>query len=177
MIRLAALLSVCASTLLAQPSEPDGYRMDHYRAPVPAALEGAVTIDVAQAYLLWSSGAAAFVDVWPRAPKPDRLPEGTIWREPQRHSIPGSIWLPNVGYGALADVTDAYFRRGMKKATGDDLTHPVVLFCLEDCWMSWNAAKRALNYGYETVYWMPDGTDGWAFYDYPLEQVEAEPEP
>ena len=28
--------------------------------------------------------------------------------------------------------------------------------------MSWNAAKRALSYGYSRVYWYPEGTDGWA---------------
>lgn len=177
MIRVAVALAVMAAPVLAQPAEPDGYRMDHYRAPVPASLAGAVTIEAEQAHQLWSEDKAAFVDVWPRPPKPEGLPEGTIWREPKRQSIPGSIWLPNVGYGALADVTEDYFRRGLVTATGGDLARPIVVFCLEDCWMSWNAAKRALGYGYETVYWMPDGTDGWAFYDYPLERVDAEPEP
>jgi hypothetical protein len=27
--------------------------------------------------------------------------------------------------------------------------------------MSWNAAKRALEWGYKTVIWFPDGTDAW----------------
>jgi rhodanese-related sulfurtransferase len=27
--------------------------------------------------------------------------------------------------------------------------------------MSWNAAKRALSYGYTNVDWYSDGTDGW----------------
>ena len=27
--------------------------------------------------------------------------------------------------------------------------------------MSWNAAKRALSWGYSNVAWYPDGTDGW----------------
>ena len=29
--------------------------------------------------------------------------------------------------------------------TGDDKAQPVLFFCLQDCWMSWNAAKRALE--------------------------------
>ena len=37
--------------------------------------------------------------------------------------------------------------------------------------MSWNAAKRALEYGYSDVTWFPDGTDGWALQDYPTETV------
>jgi rhodanese-related sulfurtransferase len=41
--------------------------------------------------------------------------------------------------------------------------------------MSWNAAKRALSYGYTDVAWYPEGTDGWAFAGLPL--VDAQPEP
>ena len=37
----------------------------------------------------------------------------------------------------------------------------LVIYCQADCWMSWNAAKRALSYGYPNVAWYPDGTDGW----------------
>ena len=37
----------------------------------------------------------------------------------------------------------------------------VVIYCLADCWMSWNAAKRILAYGYSNVAWYPEGTDGW----------------
>ena len=55
---------------------------------------------------------------------------------------------------------------------------PVLFFCLQDCWMSWNAAKRALGLGYETVYWLPEGTDGWTFYDFPTEEITPrEPQP
>jgi hypothetical protein len=35
--------------------------------------------------------------------------------------------------------------------------------------MSWNAARRALEWGYTAVIWYPDGTDGWDFEDLPLE--------
>jgi rhodanese-related sulfurtransferase len=38
--------------------------------------------------------------------------------------------------------------------------------------MSWNAAKRAMEYGYSNVTWYPEGTDGWAFQDYPQETVK-----
>jgi len=114
----------------------------------------------------------------PQAPKPANLPPGTIWRDKPRNSIPGAIWLPNVGYGALADVTHDYFKRGLAKVTDGDKSHPVLMFCLEECWMSWNAAKRALEYGYTTVYWLPEGTDGWSLWDYPLEQITPEePQP
>lgn len=174
---LVALLGLSVTAVAQTVREPDGYRMDQYRGPVPDSLTGGRVLDPEAAHELWQSGEAAFIDVMPRPPKPKNLPEGTIWRDKPRHSIPGAIWLPNVGYGAIAEVTADYFKRGLEKATGGDTDHPVVIFCLAECWMSWNAAKRALEYGYAQVYWMPDGTDGWAFFDYPTEVVAAEPEP
>jgi PQQ-dependent catabolism-associated CXXCW motif protein len=35
------------------------------------------------------------------------------------------------------------------------------VYCHERCWLSWNAAKRAIRYGYRNVYWFPDGIEGW----------------
>jgi PQQ-dependent catabolism-associated CXXCW motif protein len=175
---LAALLH-CPPDAMAQPvPEPSDYRMDDYRAAVPATIAGGTVIGPEEAHALWQGGDAAFIDVLPQAPRPANLPKGTIWRDKPRDSIPGAIWLPNVGYGAIADVTADYFRRGLDKATGGDPSHPVVFFCLEDCWMSWNAARRAIEWGYAQVYWMPEGTDGWALWDYPLERVSPEePQP
>ena len=178
MIRaLAFALMLTPVAVLAEAPEPEGYREDEYRAPVPSTLKGGVVITTEESFDLWREGKTAFIDVLPRAPKPDKLPEGTIWHEKARLSVPGALWLPNVGYGRIADVTDSYFRAGLTKATEGDLSHPVLFFCLDECWMSWNAAKRALEYGYETVYWHPEGTDGWEFMDYPLEEVAPEPEP
>ena len=45
------------------------------------------------------------------------LPEGTLWRDKPRSDIPGSIWLPDTGYGELAPVMADYFRAGL--ARGD----------------------------------------------------------
>ena len=169
-VLLAALLPLA---VLAQgTAEPDDYRMDHYRGPVPATIAGGTVVGPEEAHALWEAGATGFIDVMPQAPKPANLPEGTIWRDKPRDSIPGAIWLPNVGYGAIADVTAEYLRAGLEQVTSGDTAHPVLFFCLEDCWMSWNAAKRAIEWGYSEVYWLPEGTDGWALWDYPLERVE-----
>lgn len=174
---ILALLAWPSWAVAQEVPEPESYRMDHYRAPVPATLRGAQVVDAEAAYDMWHSGSAAFIDVLPRAPKPENLPEGTIWYDKPRQSIPGALWLPNVGYGAIAEETAEYFKRGLATATDGDKDHPVVIFCLADCWMSWNAAKRALDYGYSRVLWMPDGTDAWVFRDYPTEALTVEPAP
>jgi PQQ-dependent catabolism-associated CXXCW motif protein len=53
----------------------------------------------------------------------------------------------------------------------------VVLYCLADCWMSWNAAKRAQEIGYSNVAWYREGTDGWFAAGLPLEETAPEPRP
>jgi len=141
--------------------EPDGYRTDGYRMPVPRTLKGAIVIDADKAEQLIKDNAAVFLDVYPRAPKPPNLPAGTVWRDPPHASITGTHWLPNVGYGVLSPEFETYFKTRLEKLTGNDPAKPVVFFCLKDCWMSWNAAKRAISWGYTSVHWFPEGTDGW----------------
>jgi PQQ-dependent catabolism-associated CXXCW motif protein len=96
-------------------------------------------------------------------------------RDKPRLNIPGSIWLPDTGYGALAPVTEDYLRKNLERATGGDPAKPLVIYCLRNCWMSWNATKRILSMGYANVTWYPDGTDGWT--DELLPVAQAQPEP
>ena len=168
-----APLSVSGQTI----SEPEEYRTEDYRAPTPATLRGARTVTTAEAEQVWKDGTAAFIDVLPHAPRPSNLPPGTIWRDKPRRNIPGSIWLPDTGYGALAPETDEYFRSNLARVTGGDKTKTLVVYCLRDCWMSWNAAKRILGMGYANVVWYPDGTDGWAEAGLLLRESAPEPQP
>lgn len=178
-LRLAAL--ALGATLLAPPPslaqvpEPDDYRGAPYHAEVPATLAGAHVIDDSAARALWLSGRVAFVDVLPQAPRPDDLPSGTLWIDRPNHTIPGAIWLPDTGYASLSPQEAAYLATGLAAATGGALDAPVVIFCLADCWMSWNAARRAVIAGYSRVFWYPRGTDGWSENGWPLAPVAAHP--
>ena len=146
---LAAFAAAAPLHAQEKPPEPNGYRNENYRTPVPATLAGArvLTTDEAEA----------------------------IWRDKPRLNIPGSIWLPDTGYGKLAEATEDYLRQGLARASGGDNAVPLVIYCQADCWMSWNAAKRVRSYGYSNVAWYPDGTDGWERANLPL--VESQPEP
>jgi PQQ-dependent catabolism-associated CXXCW motif protein len=157
--------------------EPEGYRTDNYRAPVPVTLAGARVLATGEAEAIWRAGAGVFIDVLPHAPKPQNLPAGTIWREKPRLNIPGSIWLPDTGYGTLAAATDDYLRHGLARASGGNRATLLVIYCQADCWMSWNAAKRALSYGYHNVAWYSEGTDGWQRADLPVAESRPEPRP
>jgi PQQ-dependent catabolism-associated CXXCW motif protein len=172
---LALLLVTIPAHAQEHPFEPEGYRSDNYRSPVPATLAGARVLATGEAEAIWRAGKAVFVDVLPRPPKPQNLPEGTIWRDKPRLNIPGSVWLPDTGYGALAAATEDYLREGLVRASGGDRTKQLVIYCQADCWMSWNAAKRALAYGYSNVAWYPDGTDGWQRANLPVEDSQPAP--
>ncbi len=111
----------------------------------------------------------------PRDVKPANLPAGTIWRDKKREHLPGSVWLPNVGYGILNAEVDGYFRRGLEEASGARRDTPLVFYCQTDCWMSWNAAKRAMEYGYTSVSWYPAGSDDWAKAGLPIEEATPKP--
>ena len=179
LLGLAIVASLAAANLVSgeegTPPQPDGYRLENYRAPTPSSLEGARTIDTVEAARLWRDKSAVFIDVMPQAPRPANLPAGTIWRDKPRFSIPGSAWLPDTGYGELAATTEAYLKNGLATLTGGDRAKPLVIYCLRDCWMSWNAAKRAVAWGYTNVSWYPDGTDGWQAADLPLEPAQPVP--
>jgi PQQ-dependent catabolism-associated CXXCW motif protein len=155
--------------------EPGGYRTEDYRAPVPDTLGGARVLSTKEAEAIWRSKSGVFVDVLPRPPKPPNLPAGTVWRDKPRFDIPGSIWLPDTGYGELAAATENYLKQGLKQVSGNNQAALIVVYCQAECWMSWNAAKRTLSYGYSNVAWYPDGTDGWQRANLPM--TEAQPEP
>jgi len=161
----------------AAPAEPSGYRMEDYAAPTPATLRGATVLDTDQAGRLWQTRQSVFIDVLPRPPRPAGLPASTIWRPKPRADIPGSIWLPDTGYGALAPAMEGYFEHALEQATAGDRGHPLVFYCKADCWMSWNAAKRAITLDYTRVSWYPDGVDGWVAYGLPTEARQPEPRP
>lgn len=177
-IRAVALLlfgTVLFSTQLKAIEEPEGYRTELYDDVVPDTLQGATRVSAVDVKRLMQESDALVVDVIPEHRRPDFLPEGQLWIPVPHKGLPGALWLPDVGFGVLSEVTEKYFTTHLQSATGGDLNHPVVFYCRQDCWMSWNAAKRALTYGYTQVYWFADGVDDWEFEDFEFENLIAAP--
>ena len=156
----AALAVVLAGAAQAQVPEPPSFHGEPYRSETPATLAGAQVIDAAEAMRLHGQGVP-FIDVLPRQARPEGLPEGTLWNAPPHLSIPGAIWLYDTGYDRLAPAEQARLAEGLARLSGGDKAAPLVIFCKRDCWMSWNAAKRAVALGYRGVIWFPDGVEGW----------------
>ncbi|HEV2541976.1 MAG TPA: rhodanese-like domain-containing protein [Methylobacterium sp.] len=179
-MRRAALTAALGLAVLAGAARADfdsdettGYRVQNYRAPVTRPVEAGERIDIAALDRLRDEGAV-LIDTMPQRGGYD--PATGAWRiVDRRETIPGATWLPETGRGRLEPRLAAYFARHLARLTGGDRGRPIVFFCLADCWMSWNAVKRAAALGYTRLYWFADGTDGWTDTERPL--VEAVPPP
>jgi PQQ-dependent catabolism-associated CXXCW motif protein len=62
---------------------------------------------------------------------------------------------------------DRYFRTALEAVSLGRKDRKLVFYCEAKCWMSWNAAKRAVAYGYTAVYWFPGGMQAWTEAGYP----------
>ncbi|WP_395014671.1 PQQ-dependent catabolism-associated CXXCW motif protein [Dongia sp.] len=156
-----------AGPAVAEVPEPADYRQGDYRAEVPATLMGATVVDAKQVHAMMVKEAVVVIDVLPQPPRPAELPATTLWHPPARHDIPGSIWLANVGFGALSAEMEGYFRKALEAVSLGAKDRKLVFYCEASCWMSWNAAKRAVEYGYTAVYWFPGGMQAWSEAGYP----------
>lgn len=154
--------------------EPDAYRADDYDAPVPHTLAGAETVTALDVAKLVERGAIV-VDVVPAHRAPSALPEGQLWLPPPHEGIPGALWLPDTGFGTLDPLTERYFLEHLERASGGHRDRPLVFYCRIDCWMSWNAARRALEAGYTNVHWFRDGIDDWRFEGFETEALAPAP--
>jgi PQQ-dependent catabolism-associated CXXCW motif protein len=133
-------------------------------APAPATLAGTRVLTTKQAETHLPRRHSVFHRCAAAHP-------GTIWRaaqHPEQHLAAGH------GYGPLAAATEDYLRRTCPRVRRQQ-REAVRDYCQADCWMSWNAAKRVLSYGYPNVAWYPEGTDGWQRANLPV--AESQPEP
>jgi len=171
--------TVRSNSIAADAPLPDGidaetgFRMERYRAPVPDSLPGAETVNTQRAKQLQQSGQVVFIDVYPpRGLGADPL-DGRWLTSETRENIENSVWLPEVGRGYLESEHIDYFQRNLARLDNGDQGTAFLFYCTADCWQSWNAARRALLWGYNNIFWYPDGTDGWAEENLPV--VTAEP--
>ena len=138
-----------------------GYRIARYRAPVRDTPPGGKRIWVDELERIVAENSAILIDVMPST-GPGPNPKTGDWRMTKnRENIPGSVWLPDVGDGKIDGRMIAYFRDNLARLTQGDPSRKIVVYCQADCWMSWNAVKRAASFGYTNLFWYPEGTDGW----------------
>ncbi len=146
-----------------------GYRIEHYRSPTPTHNEYARPLDTtALQRLLIEQPHARLIDVYRR---PWR--HGQFIEDEAHANLPDSLWLANTGDGELDMQWQTYFSHHLQQASHNDKGWPLVFYCRADCWLGWNAAKRAHAMGYNNLYWYRDGIDGWQQAGLPL--IPAQP--
>lgn len=149
-----------------------GYRTERYQAAVPETPPAGKRVFIEDIDRLIANEKAVLVDVSPITGM-SYDPATGRWRTAKRHSsLPGAIWLPEVGRGVIDASVERFFHTELDRLSGGNKTHPIILFCNADCWMSWNAMKRAAGFGYTRLYWFPEGIDGWSDWDRQLVPIE-----
>lgn len=87
-------------------------------------------------------------------------------------TLPGAIPLVWAAQpGSFDDQTQQQFVQMMKQGTQGRMDVPMVFYCLStQCWMSYNAALRAVNAGYKNVLWYRGGLEAWKAGGMPAQQ-------
>lgn len=152
---------------------PETFRMDDYRSAVPTTVPGGVVLDTGAMQKVVVGGEAVLIDVLPAPRRPDAMRPGVPWLPARHQALPGSLWWPDVGRGALAPELENRFRHRLHEVTAGRPGKLVVFYCLSNCWMSWNAARRAAAMGIRAG-WYPEGVDGWRAAGLPTEDVKPE---
>ncbi len=149
-----------------------GYRTKNFRAPLTAALIGGKVITLDNLETLIQNESPVLVDVMhiDHGLK-SILSLGYLGENPNRDHIPGSVWLPLMGQAKISRETEQSYQKALEELTHGNKSKPVVFYCLSDCWASWNAARRAISYGYRNVLWFKEGTDLWSDAGLPLERA------
>ncbi len=77
--------------------------------------------------------------------------------------IPGALAAsPAAQPGTFSDRTQQEFGQFLQQMTQGNKEIPLVLYCQStQCWMSYNAALRAINMGFKNVLWYRGGIEAW----------------
>lgn len=158
----AVLLAVAPAWAEDAPFDPvTGYRVSQYRGVVLAAPPGVARVGARQVARLTDRHAAILIDVVPAEGGVRDAVTGD-WRLARpAATIPGAHWFPEAGRGHLEPAIARWFADGVSRLHRADPQQPLIVFCLADCWMSWNAALRLHRAGYTHVLWFAEGADGW----------------
>ncbi|HET6377188.1 MAG TPA: rhodanese-like domain-containing protein [Methylocella sp.] len=175
-LRFAAAMALffLVGSAQAEVLEPEGYWTGPLHAEVPNSLSGARVIGTSELAALIETRNPVLIDAASAPRRPDNLAPGAVWMPLPHENIPGSIWIPGAGEAKLTPEFETFFKNRLTAVTANDPEREIVFYCHPQCWASWNAAKRAMSYGYRNVIWYREGAEGWREAGHAL--VQAKPE-
>ncbi len=136
-------------------------RQQPYHGPTPLQIPGAKVIQTRQLQaLLAGPESPVLIDV---------LSDGG------HATLAGAVWLSGAGRGAnFLDPVQSVLTQLLAQLTRGDKARPVVFFCADSqCWLSYNAALRAVAAGHSRVYWYRGGVEAWTAAGLPLAKTTA----
>ncbi|MBX3599350.1 MAG: hypothetical protein KF863_01910 [Rubrivivax sp.] len=85
--------------------------------------------------------------------------------------LPGALMaVPAHQPGSFDDAVQREFGRFLQQVTQGRQDRPLVFYCAStQCWMSYNAALRAVRLGYRQVLWYRGGIEAWKQAGLPLQ--------
>ena len=124
-------------------------RPQPYHGPTPLRISGAQVLQTRQLQaMLAGPGSPILIDVLAE--------EGHV-------TLAGAVWLSGAGRGVnFLDPVQSLVTQMLAQLAGGDKARPMVFFCASSqCWLSYNAALRAVAAGYSAVYWYRGGVEAW----------------
>ena len=128
--------------------------------PTPASLPGGQVITTKGLLALVQGRQAPFI-LFDVLGQPDMLP----------NAVPAA-WLAQAG--SFDDAVQSQASQLFGQRTQGRKDTALVFYCQSrECWMSYNAALRAVNAGYTNVMWYRGGVEAWKFAGLPTQQGQA----
>ena len=125
--------------------------------PTPASIPGGQVITTQGLVQLAQSNQVPFI-VFDTLGGPEALPG----------AVP-AVWASQPG--SFSDQVQRQLVQTLQQRTGGRKEIPLVFYCASDqCWMSYNAALRAINAGYTNVLWYRGGIAAWKAAGLPTQQ-------
>ena len=141
-------------------SAPQALRRAPYSAPTPMDIPDAKVIRTAELKAaLESATPPILIDV--------AAGEG-------HDTLPGAVWIPGAGRGEnFVDTIQGELSALLAQLTAGDRDRALVFLCVNSqCWLSFNAARRAFAAGFRNVYWYRGGYAAWKAAGLPLVPIQ-----
>ena len=168
------ILSFCAAQAMAQGVKPGVFgeedrdwdvaptaqlRTTNYHSPTPREIPGGKVVTTGELRALREKQPAPFViDVL----------GGNVHR-----TIAGAFWMIGAGAGDMSREEEKRFAAAIAGFAGGDKNRPIVFFCVDaECWLSYNAALRAIALGFTNVMWYRGGIAAWRQGGNPMTQSD-----
>jgi PQQ-dependent catabolism-associated CXXCW motif protein len=148
---------IAASAQLRQPP---------YSAPTPLDIPGARTLSTQALKDMLESAATTTT--------PATMPVLIDVASGDGHrTLPEAYWIPGAGRGAnFIDEIQSTLIALLDRLTQGDKQRALVFFCVNtQCWLSYNAALRAVAAGYGRVLWYRGGLEAWRSAGLPLVEM------